>query len=387
MTTIKKIQTVFFVSAFLWIAQSAQALICPPQYEDDMVSPMFTASKEAHNAAIESMDETLGQTLSDGKDQVVSAVAVLTKQKALAANQIADAMRVSHQQVATSLQAMAVNDRVKKAQMKYSAEFGQGYDPCKVLSTRTNIMTRMEDMRDERTGRVATEVRAASGKFAKPTEAQKDAIEENKPFCTQDQVDSGLCERVGQYQGASANAGTLFAPAAEGEDLYAAKVAFVNNIIGLPDGEISPDVGKTPLGAEYMMAKAKKDARLSVATTILKQIQLEHSSVTGAHTGQDLPLAEHFDNEVKRYSGDSDDYLDWSTSLAAQDQRGVLVEILKVKALDLALQHRQYEQVSQMEAALASLVASEADVLNTKTRMEAESAMKGQVKQSFGQQP
>jgi hypothetical protein len=290
--------------------------------------------------------------------------------------------------VATSLQAMAVNDRVKKAQMKYSAEFGQGYDPCKVLSTRTNIMTRMEDMRDERTGRVATEVRAASGKFAKPTEAQKDAIEENKPFCTQDQVDSGLCDRVGQYQGASANAGTLFAPAAEGEDLYAAKVAFVNNIVGLPDGEIPAEVGKTPLGAEYMMAKAKKDARLSVATTILKQVQLEHSSVAGAHTGQDLPLAEHFDNEVKRYAGDSDDYLNWSTSLAAQDQRGVLVEILKVKALDVALQHRQYEQYSQMEAALASLVASEADVLNTKTRMAADSAAKGEVKHIFsGQNP
>jgi len=45
--------------------------------------------------------------------------------------------------------------------------------------------------------------------------------------------------------------------------------------------------------------------------------------------------------------------------MSAQNERGALVELLKVKALDLAIQEKQYRQYERMEAQLAALVALE----------------------------
>ncbi|MEX5624826.1 hypothetical protein ABFV62_32390, partial [Pseudomonas syringae] len=63
-----------------------------------------------------------------------------------------------------------------------------------------------------------------------------------------------------------------------------------------------------------------------------------------------------FRNEVKRYSGNTAEYDSWARVMAAQNERGALVELLKIKALDLAIQEKQYRQYGNMEAQLASLV-------------------------------
>jgi hypothetical protein len=71
-------------------------------------------------------------------------------------------------------------------------------------------------------------------------------------------------------------------------------------------------------------------------------------------------MSQLMSNEVKRYSGNSDDYTAWTKSLASQNERGVLVEVLKVKSLDLAQKARIYKQYETIEAQLASLTAMQA---------------------------
>ena len=109
-----------------------------------------------------------------------------------------------------------------------------------------------------------------------------------------------------------------------------------------------------------MLAKARKDAVLSPAVASLKALQLEYSGVEGGETGAGVPLAQMFRDEVARYAGGTQANEAWSRVMAAQNERGAMVEILKIKALDLAIQTRQLRQYERMEANLAALVAAEA---------------------------
>ena len=92
----------------------------------------------------------------------------------------------------------------------------------------------------------------------------------------------------------------------------------------------------------------------------------------------------HFRNEVKRYSGNTAEYDSWARVMAAQNERGALVELLKIKALDLAIQEKQYRQYESMEAQLASLVSLEvtAGGAQARTSQAASDAAKQNVKQS-----
>lgn len=337
----------------------AYAAYCPPQYQENWVAPQFQNATKVLNQAISAVDKALSAQLEMNSQRLTSAIAVLTKQKAMAANQIADSSRTASQQVATSLNVLAQTERVKQARFDYGGEFGQGYSPCKVYSTRQVIANRDADMATERWARVMSEVVAAPGRYVDPIQGQRALIEANKDFCTQDQVDSGLCKTVGAIPGASLTIATLFEPAMEGEKLYDAKVAFVNNMVGVPDGSVPTAAGSSPATAAYSLAKIRKDALISPAIASLKEIQLDYSGVTGTETGKDIPLAVHFRNEVKRYAGNSAEYDAWARVMSAQNERGALVELLKVKALDLSIQEKQYRQYERIEAQLAALVSLE----------------------------
>lgn len=343
----------------LALSSSVAWAYCPPQYIETVVAPAFTAATQTLNAAVTAVDVSLSTLLETESQRLTSAIAVLTKQKALAANQIAESGRNSAQQTATALNVLAQTDRVKKARFDYGGEFGQGFSPCIVYATRSVISNRDADMTTEVRQRVKSEITAAPGVYADPVKAQTAMVKNREQFCTQGQVDSGLCRSVGTLPGADLSVATLFEPAMEGEPLYDAKVAFVNNVAGLPDGLVPESAGKSSAAQSYTLAKSRKDALVSPALASLKQIQLDYSGVEGAETGSDLPLAEHFRKEVQRYSGNTPEYESWAKVMSAQNERGAMVEILKIKALDLALQEKQYRQYESMEAQLASLVSME----------------------------
>lgn len=357
---------------------------CPPQYQETVVAPAFTAATQTLNGAVSTVDASLSALLETQSQRLTSAIAVMTKQKALSANTVAEAGRNAAQQTATALNVLAQTQRVKQARFDYGGEFGQGFSPCKVYSTRTLMSNRDADMTTEVRQRVKAEIVAAPGTYAEPISAQSALVKARQKFCTQDQADSGMCQSTGSMPGADLTVATLFEPAMEGETLYEAKVGFVNNIAGLPDGPVPASAGKSSAAEDYSLSKARKDALVSPALSSLKAIQLDYSGVEGKETGSDLPLAVHFRNEVKRYSGNTAEYDSWARVMAAQNERGALVELLKIKALDLAIQEKQYRQYESMEAQLASLVSLEvtAGGAQARTSQAASDAAKQNVKQS-----
>ncbi|MFK2912779.1 hypothetical protein [Pseudomonas sp. 3HC3] len=357
---------------------------CPPQYQENTVAPAFTKATQALNGLVSRVDASLSALLETESQRLTSAIAILTKQKALAANQIAEAGHNAAQQTATGLKVLAQTQRVKQSRFDYGGEFGQGFSPCSVYATRTLISARDADMGTEVRQRVKSEIVAAPGTYAEPISAQAALVKARKQFCTQDQADSGLCESVGSLPGADLTVATLFEPVMENEPLYQAKVGFVNNVAGLPDGPVPASAGKSAATEDYALSKARKDALVSPALASLKAIQLDYSGVEGTETGTDLPLAVHFRNEVKRYSGNTPQYDSWARVMAAQNERGALIEILKIKALDLAILEKQYRQYESMEAQLASLVSMSVTAAGaqTQTTRAAENAARQNVQQS-----
>lgn len=341
----------------LGLAQ-AQAATCPPQYQEGWVAPQFANATAVLNAALKSVDASLSTQLLFQSERLNSAVAVLTQQKALAASQLADANRTSAQAVATGLGVLAQTERVKAARFDYGGEFGQGFSPCEVYATRSVIASRDADMVGELNSRVQSEVIAAPGRYAPRDEAAAQLYKDNEASCTQDMVNAGLCKSVGATPGASMSVATLFDIADEGDATYKAKNAFINNIVGLPDPPVSGLKGAAQ--ESYMLAKARKDAIISPAVASLKALQLEYSGVEGDETGKGVPLAQMFRQEVGRYAGGTQANEDWTRVMAAQNERGAMVELLKIKALDLAMQTRQLRQYERIEASLAALVAAEA---------------------------
>lgn len=354
---------------------------CPPQFQENMVEPAFKAATATLKAAIKTVDASLSSTLSVESERLTSAIAVLTKQKALVANQIANSSHNAAQQTATALNVLSQTERVKAARFDYGGEFGQGYSPCAVYATRQVMANRDAEMHEELGQRVMSEIAAAPGRYADPVQAQADQLKAHQAFCTADQMASGLCKTEGQLPGADLTVATLFQPAMEGEPLYNAKVAFINNAVGLPDGPVPSYAANSAAASAYELAKSKKDAMVSPALASLKAIQLDYSGVNAAHGGTDLPLATYYDNEVKRYAGNSPENETWARVMSAQNERGALVELLKIKALDLSMLGREYQQYDRIEAMLAALTATEINTSGNvnQTDTAAERATKQQV--------
>ena len=119
---------------------------------------------------------------------------------------------------------------------------------------------------------------------------------------------------------------------------------------------------------------------MSPALASFKELQIEYSGIESSHSGSDIPMAVRVDREVKRYLGNTPEYQSWTKTMAGQNSRGLLVEMLKVKALDLVLLERQYRQYERMEANLATMVAGEMRKQSERTDAAAMQATRQDVK-------
>ncbi len=308
-------------------------------------------------------DQQISSDLTEQRNEIIDAVKALTKQKNVVGAAITDTMTRTTQSQASTYQAFEVNEKQKEVALEYGAT-GQGFKNCTVLAQRNNTASNQKAARDSVVTRISTEIKAAPGTYADPIKAQKEMLEEHHAkFCTPDQQASNLCGQ-GSAPGLSLQAATLFTEAVEGTDVHAAQNALINNMVGLPDRPINERIASTPLGESYLAEKLAKDAKISPAINSLKAIQSEFTSIsTGdAHSSDGVPLIAQFRKEVSRYLGYDDEYKEWNKALTSQEERGVLKEILQVKALKLAIGERMYRSNERKEAMLASLVSMEQEL-------------------------
>lgn len=373
MTENKTPQRRFYMTVFLVTCSTATfAYYCADYMTvavNETINTSHTTAQTTIKGAITQMDGAVSTALQSELQRLLSALNVMTKQKAASGSQLAESSKRTAQTTAAAYGAIKQSERIKQVTLDYSA-LGQGYNPCLISSERQTTATQLKEVNSEIPALVASEVESAPGRYTDSIATQKKLLADHHQFyCTADQVKAGLCQSVGEMPGASLQASTLFSYAPEGTDLYNAKNALINNMVGLPDDLVPKSVANSPNGAYYTQLKQRKDAMMSPALASLKAIQTDYSFPTTTHgdSATAKPLILQFRDQVGRYLGNGAENKNWNRTLVTSQPRGVLKEVLNVKALELAILARQYHQNQRIEANLASLVAMEQELQSTDT--------------------
>lgn len=351
--------TKFLVALMLCGVSAPAFAYCPPQYQNTWVLPMFQNSTLVMNSALNTVDAQLQALLKYNNERVLSALSVLTKQKALSGNIVADTERKTAQQVASGLKTLSNFKQVTEAKLNYGAEFGQGYNPCVVAEERV-VITHSEAAAQSTANQIVRGVYAGPGKYAvSQSVAKGELLGDIAAYCTKEYAESGLCEAVAKDPGLALNAAILFSNEKSTGQYSQARTTFINTIVGLPDSAVPKNQATTPAAKDYALVKQQKDALISPAITALANIQAQHGFINQGNHAYGQPVMAQYESQVKRYFGDSDEFTKWNQVLTAQTERGLLVEQLKMKALSLSIQAKQYREYEMMEAQLAALVAQE----------------------------
>lgn len=103
---------------------------------------------------------------------------------------------------------------------------------------------------------------------------------------------------------------------------------------------------------------------------------------TAALDGDALPMMLQLEKQISRYLGNGPEYKAWNETLIQQNEKGLLKEVLQIKATGLYLQAREYENLLGMEAMLAATVA--ADLRSSGLESKVANARTNAVKNAVG---
>ena len=290
-------------------------------------------------------------------EQVISAVAVATKQEALSANVVSDSSRQAAEQLVNAVRAQKQTDQVADAVLNYNAMTGQGFDPCGTNAKNQSMDIAFDNARVRARAAIGLTESAPGRLVSSSAEVMQArlALHRSK-FCTPSEAAAGLCT-VSSLPGGDTNAALLFEPADPGSLKVQARAAYLQHVLGQPDDAIPADAGATPAGEAFLVAKNRKDALLSVPAYSLAMINEANTRVEtmgGKSPNEILRL------RVNQYFGGKEAE-QWSGALARQQPRGLLVEAVKMAGLEVWLHHKQYEQNQRLEANLAALVLVKGD--------------------------
>ncbi len=292
-------------------------------------------------------------------EELLGAIKVLTAQVNTSA-QNSDNVNLQAEQAAAAFQTdLATKEVVDKIVMDFQS---QGYNPCAQL-TATKAMAAAEASATAAVPqRVATEIQAGGGKYGDLATVLKQRDQQHKAlFCTQAEVNAGLCSSLGAVPGGDSNASLLFSTDTS-PNMVAAKNATINNIIGLPDQPLPAGAAKTSEGQAYILAKKQKDAFLAFPAYSLKAIQTD---------------SEDFDSfmseRVGQYFGTSA-ATQWAQDQASESERGVVVDMVKIEGLLLKLHERSLKESLRAEANQAAELALDNQAINGRKTQAAETA-------------
>lgn len=290
-------------------------------------------------------------------EQIITAVAIATKQEALAAHIVTDGSRQAAEQLVNAYSAQRTSDQVAQAYLDYHAGTGQGYDPCGTLAKNKTLDAAFDNI-STKAKTTIQKIDVSPGRLVASTpKAMQDRLKNHRDkFCTESEANAGLCS-LSRLPGGDTNASLLFESAEEGSLESEARLAYIQHVLGEPDQALQKSAGSTPAGETYMVAKNRKDALLSIPAYSLAMIDsanTQSASLSNKSPNDVLKI------RVNQYFGGREAEA-WSGALARQRPRGLIVEAAKMSGLEVWLSYKQYEQNQRIEANLAALVLSSAE--------------------------
>lgn len=340
------------------------------------VNAQIAAETSAVSEAIATFGSRFGTAMSQQFEQIISAVAVATKQEALAGNVIATAGMQSAQQLVNAVGAQRETAQVTKAYLDYSPQMGQGYDPCGTEAKQKSLDQYFDSLPAAAQARMTTFDTGPGHLVRSTAQAMQQRLDDHRQnFCTAAEAQAGLCT-LSQVPGGDTDASLLFQSSAPGSLQDKARDAYIQHVLGAPAAQIPASEGQTPQGQAYLAAVNREQALLSVPSYSLARIATANtqSPAYGNQSANDVLTL-----RVNQYFGGKEAE-QWASALAAQSPRGLLVEAAKMGGLQVWIHHQQYEQGQRMEAELAALLLAEAgNSLNGPTAEDQQKAMRDRV--------
>jgi hypothetical protein len=283
-------------------------------------------------------------------EAIISSLKVLTQQVNSSSDKSA-AMAVQSEQAVAAVQKDIADQEIAN---KIVSDFtSQGFDPCGQSVITKKLATTETQTRSSIISRVNSEIEAGGGRYASPADTVVARERRHRDlFCTQSEVDAGICSSVGKLPGGDANAALLFGTDTS-DEAVSAKNALINNIVGVPDAPLPPGVASSPAAQAYMMEKKKKDAFLAWPAYSLKTIQTENEMYKAT-----------MDERIGQYFG-TPRATEWAKDQTTQASRGIMVDLLKIEGLTLKVRERKINANLRLEANLAALLELENQRINT----------------------
>lgn len=289
-------------------------------------------------------------TLDTAETQVlVSSIRAATKQLDASAEKTAATTIQSEQAAAAFAQELADKELANKVVVDYTS---QGFNPCEVSDATRRLAQMDMQSRLALPNRYRTEVDAVGGRYADPsaTVRAREELHRNL-FCTQSEVDQGVCGSVGKIPGGDTNGALLFSTDTS-DEARTAKNALINNLVGMPDAPIPPSVVNTPEAQAYLLTKKRKDVAMAWPAYSLKSIQNDNETV--------VPV---LNDRVGMYFG-TPKAAEWARSQTSQAPRGLMVDLVKIAGIDLKIAERRLMQSLRTEANLATMLEMENEARN-----------------------
>lgn len=313
----------------------------------------------AVSGTIATFGSTFGANMQIKFEQLLSALAVTTKQEAVSAQVVSDGARQAGDALAGAVNATQTAERVAQAQLNYSGRTGQGHDVCGTMYKNKTLDRAFNSMPD-RAQRMMASLDVAPGRLVPSVSAsmQSRLADHRRMFCTQGEADAGLC-RKSDLPGGDANAALLFESVPADSLQAEARKAYIEHVLGSPDQRLDAAAGRTPAGQAYMLSKTRKDALLSIPAWSLAMISTANTKLDeldGRSPNELLKL------RVGQYFGGAEAQ-SWSGSLAGQMPRGLIVEAAKMAGLESWMRYKRYEQNQRLESNLAALLIAQSGAM------------------------
>ncbi|WP_234055866.1 MULTISPECIES: hypothetical protein [unclassified Xanthobacter] len=302
-----------------------------------VLDPIWKAQHNSVQASLNSqvlaMQSALAASMTTTAQLLTSAMKVQTKQVDLEASRANTAKAQINQALASTINQQDINQRIVKAQQDYGIDTGQGVKVCKTIALMHGVNSALAARREIGLGAIAA-LDVAPGAVATAQEAVATRLE------SLDKVDASL----------------LFDITASAAD----KAAVVAHMAGLP---VDKPATLTTVGQVTQLQRARRvEALRSPALASLSAVAAVHTrGATGSMaltSSSDTSLSESLDELLKRYGGGAD-YEAWSAGLTGQSERGLLVELSRLRALALSLRQSDTEQRARLSVLKAALLAVE----------------------------
>lgn len=299
------------------------------------------ASQRAIERAINGYSAQVARENAQTAAEVVSAIRVMTAQRAATDNQIAATDLKANEANAAAVSANMARLAVAKAYETYGAA-GQPPNNCAVVA-------RLSDFSQ-------TTIAAEASARAFVTDEGIDARPGGTP-----NVDESIQRRI-----ASANAVTLdvrkslLDPSASEEDVQ----AFINNLTGLPLQKVALGAGGssaqagTAAQAQQNLMASRLEAFRSPALHSLGYVRAMRTNGESGHAAAAEGVKEHLDWIVGRYGGGAE-YESWAAEMVTKSEPGIMKEVARIRSLSMTVRELREASRERMSVIVGTLVAGE----------------------------